>query len=169
MPLWYIQWKVLTLWQKITWTVRVEPDLNFSPHMPNSVSYLASGFQKYPCNCLCLLPFYFISLLFQLLALFLVHTIFLDWLCNHWSGNLKLIYLPVDCKGFIRQHPRKGYIWRENNYSLRFWLYIIVVSKRINTVSLLISERQSRALCRMLEVSHWVPTCEWLPLFHVWK
>lgn len=109
----------------------------------------------------------FLSLLYQLLVSFLVHAIFLNWLCNHWSGNLRLIYLPADCKGFIKQHLRKGYIWGKNNYSFHLLLHIIVVSKRINTVSLLVSERQG--LLKGAEGFYTVsPPGKWLlPLPHL--
>lgn len=39
-------------------------------------------------------------------SLFLVHAIFLNWLCNHWISNRRLSYPPVDCKDFTQRKDK---------------------------------------------------------------
>lgn len=45
-------------------------------------------------------------------SLFLVHAVFLNWLCNHWINNLRLSYPPIDCKRFTQRKIKQV---EENN------------------------------------------------------
>lgn len=109
---------------------------------------------------------YFVLLLFQFFICFPVHAIFLSWLCNHWSSNIRLTYPPVDCKEFIKQPLRKGYIWKKNNYSFYSLSYDTVVSKRTNAVSLLIQKGTVGLLGRCHSAVASGPHLEWLHLSH---
>lgn len=130
--------------QKITQILLVKPDFNSFPLIPNSVSYFVSGFQKYTCKLLTSASFYFFIIV-PIVHLFSFphHAVFLNWLCNHWSGSFRLTYTPVDGKTLVKQCFTRRYIWKKNNYNFNLLLHSIVVSKRVDTVSLLILERLS--------------------------
>jgi hypothetical protein len=110
--------KILDFISKDSQTWQVKSDFNSFPYLPNSISCLASGFQKYTCKCLPLLPFISFHYCSNCLCPFPVNAIFLNWSCNHWSDNFKLTYSLVDCKGFIKQHLKKGYVWKKKTITV---------------------------------------------------
>lgn len=128
------------------WMQLVQPRLNSSSLMTHSIHYLASGFQKYTCNCLPLPPFISFhycsncASLFPFLQLFSIDYAIME-VATPDSPTLQ----------FVQLHLKKWCIWKKNNYSFHLLLLIIVVGRRINPISLIISERQSRALWRVLQ------------------
>lgn len=141
-----------TLWQKITQTMQVKRDLNFFPLMPkflilhqDSKNTLAIAYLYFLLSHFIIVPI--VSLVPGSCTFSQLITQSLKW---QPQTHLPSSWLQRSHK----THLRKGYIWRKNNYSFHLLLHIIVVSKRINTVSLLISERQSRDLWRVLEGFH---------------
>lgn len=135
-------------------TKPVKPDLNFSSLPTNSIYYLASGFQKYTCNCLPLLPFISPHYCSNCASLFPFLQFFpIDYAIMEVATS-DSTYSPADCRGFVQLHLKKRCIWKKNNYSFPLVLLIIGIGRRINPIGPIISERQSGALRRVLQGFH---------------
>lgn len=127
--------------QKITQTL--QPDSSSFPLMTNSVSYFASGFQKYTCNCLPQLPFisfhycsnYCSKYRSIIVRLFSSSCNFSQLITHSLKWPPQITYPPVDCQGCLKQHLKKGYIWEKNNCRFHLFLHNTVVSKSISTVA----------------------------------
>lgn len=96
-----LHWEVWTILQKITQALLVKPESSSFPLMPNSVSYFASGFQKYTCNCLPQLPFisfhYCSKYCSIIVHLFSSSCSFSQLITHSLKWPPQITYPPVDC------------------------------------------------------------------------